>query len=412
MSPPLPPSPPHSPPPPALCPADAPLSADRLYVANGKVYYPNGVEANFMGFNWGRRKAALSSSGAFQTIYSENDAYLAHTHYPGTDSLRIVVDYNSPGFSAESYDETRSSYGYLKQEYIDYIDDAMRKITGAGMYAIISLRVGEPMGMTRGLDKGSTPCDGFITNSAKNKEHFIATWRYLANRYRALDKAGLYELASEPHICHTDCTDSTGASVDPHVDCSQVVDIFEKTCDVLYEEDPRAVCIAAPSYSTTYSPDATLTVNRSQFIMPLNWWLPSLVTFSYHEVHNWEGTNVATTTCGDFFGGKQEAAMFADCRTCGDNPGCAVDKSNVDLTRNFTLNGDALYNAVAEKHAAFRATYPNVPIWLDQTGVASMHPLLSTWGAAMFGDAFNRLGYAGASVWSWKGTRTHDATRP
>ena len=98
-----------------LCPPGAPLSEDRLSVANGKIYYPNGVEANFMGFNWGRRKAPLTSDGAFQTMYSENDAFLAHMHYPGTDSLRIVVDYNSPGFSSDSYDETRADYGYLKQ---------------------------------------------------------------------------------------------------------------------------------------------------------------------------------------------------------------------------------------------------------------------------------------------------------
>ena len=122
---------------------------------------------------------------------------------------------------------------------LDYIDDAMRKITGAGMYAIVALRVGEPMGMTRGIDSGTTPCDGLITRSAKNREHFFATWRFLANRYRTLDRAGLYELASEPHICSTKCVDSSGASVDPHINCSEVVEIFEKTCDVLYEEDSR-----------------------------------------------------------------------------------------------------------------------------------------------------------------------------
>ena len=56
-------------------------------------------------------------------IYTDADAFLAHTHYPGTDSLRLVVDYNSPGFSSDSYDATRSDFGYLKQGYIDYIDE-------------------------------------------------------------------------------------------------------------------------------------------------------------------------------------------------------------------------------------------------------------------------------------------------
>lgn len=252
------------------------------------------------------------------------------TLLPGTNLARLVMAHwndeptsMDPSKGMDCYDPAGVSTGFVTQKCLDQFDTLLQWAAGeAGMWVIITARASLAAG--DGAD-GKT----VWTNSTLRSE-MVAMWRYLAWRYKDVDGVAGFEVMSEPR------TD----------DADQVHAFHGDACAAVWAEDPRAICFVGPgAFYNRFNLGQEYVVEGGPVVYAVNFFEPNV----------WVGAGNQSVIYG-------QATRCCDATkkvSCGGKDHCD------DVV---VLNKDFLDRQLAP--AVEFAKEFNVPVWIDQWGVA------------------------------------------
>lgn len=331
------------------------------------------------------------------SLYNSSDPSIMTTLYPGSDHVRLVMDWYNPVTSTDTWDPTAATRGYMLSQWIEYMDDAVKWVTGSGLYLVISLRVGYGFKSTSGTMKpANVLCNLTIPANATMLAQYKVLWSFIANRYKSVDRMGFYELASEPHLGAGRCTADNGTIV-PDVNTRQdVVAIFKTVADLIHTIDPNILVAAAPEYNPAAGAmDLSFKINSSKIVYPVNLFAPAIFSYLFSPSVLTQGVTDAGPfkVCGDFFP-KGTMNLLPECQN-------SKGKADASIAYNFTAQWKASLTELLSKVKTFRTTY-NVPIWLDQIGTDHRQPYVEAWMQITF-EVVKEVGVEQWNWWTFKG---------
>ena len=300
----------------------------RLHINDDKIYYPNGTEIRFQGFNM------LWDQSIPITV---NDPKVAKDYLPGINVARLVMVHwddgkrNNP-VTGQPYIDCMSnnqSNGYLKQECLDAFDERISWMQESNIWSIITLRGQYAAG-------GDYPTHSDIFHNITMYNQFKYMWGYLANRYKNTDYIAGMEIMSEPR------TD---------VELSQVTSMYDDVCSHILSFDPNMICIiGAAKYYNLCNLNETMLLNNipNNVIYAFNFFIP--------QKYDTNATDYPVS-----YPGQMKCCDFE--KKC--LPGhCQQNK----CTYNVTINKQWLSDSMDIVINNFRNKY-NKPIYIDQWGI-------------------------------------------
>lgn len=289
---------------------------------------------------------------------------------PSVNHVRLVLDWYSWNNSypwTDIYDDNAAN-GFIKAEWLEYIDNAVDWVTGAGMWITITTRdnlgTDSPHGNVRPPDR----CAADFIGDAKLKAKWLDMWRFIARRYKSRDRMAWYEPSSEPHFAENGCHER-----------ADIVALFGEVTAAIHEVDPRVPVAVATAYSACPGLEDEDKLSDDQVIYVVNWFEPNGVCTGAP----------GSLTYGETLNCK---AAFSKSRTpCV--PGCENPSNNVTVDKSVLQSLFASSLRFQHRH--------NVPIWMDQIGCSKAQPKLWQWML----DSHEVMSHAGAhwNWWTWKG---------
>ena len=154
--------------------------------------------------------------------------------------------------------------GYLSRHCMNFITAAVKQITDAGLWVIITARAKYAAGYT-------WPDDPDVFHNHQLREKYLHMWRHVSRRFAGMDRIAGYEIMSEPRT----------RTVNQH----EVMTFMGEGCDAVHEADPRALCIVgpAPYYKIWNLADMQAMQalgDRTQIVYTFNFFVPKVFVMS------------------------------------------------------------------------------------------------------------------------------------
>lgn len=289
--------------------------------------------------------------------------------FPEANHVRLVLDWYSAGACYTDSFSPDPSTGYLAPAWLKYMDDAVEWVTSAGLWITITMRnnigTNSPHGKAPPM-----PCSADYILNTTLRDMWFEAWKFIAHRYRGVDRIAWYEPASEPHL----------RPVFKEKQCEHtnedVMQLLGSVIAAIREVDADTPVAISPEYNACPGLGIAQKLNDTQVIYALNWWCNQKVAYG------------ADTTCGAVFGQIQSPCV----RACA-----GYTKTNdppVKYNRTTLID---LFNAAA----AFQDRH-KVPVWVDQLGCPSAAPGGAKNWLRDSMDLFDGRGLHW-SWWTWRG---------
>merc|ERR1712238_282909 len=108
--------------------------------------------------------------------------------------VRLVLDWYSwqGSCSSDMYTDNATS-GYLRDEWVQYIDNAVKWVTDAGLWITLTTRDNVGTASPHGKVAPPDPCAVDFIGDPSLKGKWLTMWRFLAARYKFTDRIAWYE---------------------------------------------------------------------------------------------------------------------------------------------------------------------------------------------------------------------------
>ena len=303
-------------------------SPRRLIINGSMVSAPEspGVSLQLRGFNfWPELDIPITSLDTVVTtlLPHTNLARLVMVHWQ--DAPSIVAR------GADCYAPHATANGYLKAACVMQFDETIGwSATNASMWTIIAMR-------TKGGEDHSP-----IWDNATLATEYIAMLGFLASRYANVSNIAGFEVLAEPRL--------TGPGSALRVHAFQL-----RACNAVWEFDAKAVCfIGATEFYNRYLLNATYIIPNKPVIYAANYLTPK--KFTKFDLNTLLPTDfrypASTIKCGDLVEKKEVAGACP-----GGDPSATI-----------TFDKDFL-RILAQPIFDFKRDF-NVPLWIDQWGIA------------------------------------------
>ncbi len=307
------------------------------------------------GLNFGRRNLDL---------YNSTDVETMLRLLPGTNHVRLVLDWYSLGYCATDSFSPDPSTGYFAPEWLDYIDKVVNWTTSAGVWVTITMRNNVGTNSPHG-NAPAQPCEADYIYNNTLREMWKNAWRFLAKRYKGVDRVAWYEPASEPHLREAykeiACNHSN----------ADIMGLFREVVAAIREVDSETPVAVSSEYNACPGLASASKLDDTKIIYVINWWCSETVPYG------------SKSTCGAAFGGMQSPCV-AGCEGYDKQHDPAITYDKAAIT--------SLFQSAAD----FKQTH-KVPIWIDQTGC----PPLSGFDSKQFCKDSKDLISAPGTHWSW-----------
>ena len=261
--------------------------------------------------------------------------------FPQINHVRLVLDWYSEGVCYTDSYAPNASTGYLSPDWLKYMDDAVEWVTSAGLWITITMRnnigTNSPHGKAPPI-----PCAADYISNSTLKQMWFHAWKFIAHRYRDVDRIAWYEPASEPHLRPVFKEKQCGHTL------KDIAQLLSSVVAAIREVDPNTPIAISPEYNACPGLSAAHKLNDTKVIYALNWWCNQEISYG------------AETTCGKVFAQMQSPCV----RACA---GYTKDH-DIPVTYNSTTLAD-LFSAAASFQDAH-----HVPVWVDQLGCPAAGP--------------------------------------
>ena len=265
----------------------------------------------------------------------------------------------------ECYDGD-ASRGYLSAECVRYIDALITQATDAGLWVIIAARAKYAAGW--GLGQPDVWGDPTL------RAQMVAMWRWIAHRYKNVDRIAGYEIMSEPR--------NKGVSQ------SAVTQFMREGCEAVHSADPRSLCVVGPRpyYKLWELSDEVLQPRGSNTLYTFDFFVPRHFVMS--DSSRGGGRYPGTYSCKDVYDGWW-----------GGKPGCHSSGAQISVDDSW------LQNAL-QTYAVGFAERNQVPVHCNQWGVKD--EVLDSFGRQAYAQAMLRI-FAqhkmSSTYWIWRSYR-------
>jgi len=293
------------------CKKSSPPAADttpgpvRLTVAGKKLLTPEGNTIELRGLNWGWWETAQPQDAAEATAMGANVIRMPFRWYFGGTGSDI---------------RQTGAPGNIKPEGLALLDNYIDWCVQQKLWVVLFA----------GSDQGAgDSTENYWTNTSLRQE-FIATWSFLADRYKNKPYIAAYELLSEPHPRRP-------------ITSQQVVQLYEDLITAIRKQDTLTPVVIGPNdhYDINLL-EETVTTKDTKIIYTFNYYLPT----DYIKPDKREDAGLPVVSY----------------------PGTYIDFNGNTVTLNKTYLEQILQPAVQ-----FRNNH-NVPIFVNQMGVRSRCP--------------------------------------
>lgn len=150
--------------------------------------------------------------------------------------------------------DSDAASGYLKPSCLERMDEFMQSATQAGLWVILAARAKYAAGYT-------WPDQPDVWHDQKLRVTMLEMWRFVAARYRHLDRVAGYEIMSEPRT--------------KTVSQREVMAFMGEGCEAIAQSDPRALCIVGPApYYKVWNLREDILLHRRNVVYTFDFFTP------------------------------------------------------------------------------------------------------------------------------------------